>query len=199
MATPRRFRILLTARLLLHYREHTLYLMQTKGNGGGFTLPGGRVKGEEFAKEGLIREAFEEVGILLTKKSLKLVHVMHKRLNSTVEIIFFFKSSKWKNEPIAKESEKFSNYVWLPDDEPPKRLPAVIKAAMADIAVDKVYSQYPSKAKENKKKKIEPIVEVKKVVKSIVKPSKKAVKKKSKKAIEKIEPMAVEQAKTETN
>jgi 8-oxo-dGTP diphosphatase len=186
MATQRRFRILLTARLLLHYREHTLYLIQTKGNGGGFTLPGGRIEGEEFAKEGLIREAFEEAGILLTKKSLKLVHVMHKRLSSTIEIIFFFKASKWQNEPVAKELDKFSACVWLPDDEPPKRLPAVIKTAMSAIAVNKIFSQYPSK--DNKKKKIEPMVELKKIVKT----PKKAVKKKQKKALPKIDVKIVE-------
>jgi 8-oxo-dGTP diphosphatase len=186
MATQRRFRILLTARLLLHYREHTLYLTQTKGNGGGFTLPGGRIEGEEFAKEGLIREAFEETGIVLTKKSLKLVHVMHKRLSSTTEIIFFFKASKWQNEPVAKELEKFSACVWLPDDEPPKRLPAVIKTAMAAITVNKFFSQYPNK--DSKKKKVEPIVEVKKVVKL----PKKAVKKKSKKALPKTDLKVIE-------
>jgi 8-oxo-dGTP diphosphatase len=192
MATQRRFRILLTARLLLHYREHTLYLMQTKGNGGGFTLPGGRIEGEEFAKEGLIREAFEEVGITLTKKSLKLVHVMHKRLSSTTEIIFFFKASKWQNEPVTKELEKFSDCVWLPDDEPPKRLPAVIKTAMAAIADGKIYSQYPSK--DSKKKKVEPIVEVKKTVKT----AKKVVKKKAKKVIPKTVTTTVQPIETVT-
>jgi 8-oxo-dGTP diphosphatase len=176
MAVPRRFRILLTARLFLHYREHTLYLAQTKGNGGGFTLPGGRIEGEEFAKEALIREAFEEVGISLTKKSLKLVHVMHKRLKSTTEIIFFFNAYKWENEPTVKELDKFSNYVWLPDDEPPQRLPAVIKAAMSDILKEKIYAQFPRK--ESKKKKIEKI----ELTKKIEKLPKKAAKKKVKKA-----------------
>jgi 8-oxo-dGTP diphosphatase len=175
MATPQRFRILLTARLLLHYREHTLYLMQTKGNGGGYTLPGGGIEGEEFAKEGLIREAFEEVGIVISKKSLKLVHVMHKRLKSTVEIIFFYKATKWKNEPEVKELEKFSKCVWLPDDEPPKRLPAVIKAAMTDIAVDKIYSQFPTK--EMKKKKTEKLALPKKIEKTSKKTEKKATSK----------------------
>jgi 8-oxo-dGTP diphosphatase len=175
MAAPQRFRILLTARLLLHYREHTLYLMQTKGNGGGYTLPGGGIEGEEFAKEGLIREAFEEVGIVVSKKSLKLVHVMHKRLKSTIEIIFFYNATKWKNDPEVKELEKFSKCVWLPDDEPPMRLPAVIKAAMADIAVDKIYSQFPTK--EMKKKKAEKLALPKKIEKISKKTEKKVASK----------------------
>ena len=175
MAAPRRFRVLLTARLFLHYREHTLYLMQTKGNGGGYTLPGGKIEGEEFAKEALIREAFEEIGISLTKKSLKLVHVMYKRLHSTTEIIFFFNATKWKNDLEVKELDKFSKYVWLPDDEPPQRLPAVIKAAMTCIADSKTYSQFPKKG--GKKKKVPEIIPLNKETK----PSKKADKKKKQK------------------
>ena len=61
MPIQRRFRTILTARLLLEYREHTLYLSQAKSNGESFTLPGGKIEGEEFAKEALIREAFEDV------------------------------------------------------------------------------------------------------------------------------------------
>ena len=147
MPAARRFRTILTARLLLEYREHTLYLLQTPENGGGYTLPGGKIEGEEFAKEGLIREAFEEVGITLTKKALKMVHVMHKRLKSTTEIIFFFRARLWQGEIVVKEKDKFKEAKWLPDDEPPKRLPAVIKVAMTKIQEDKAFSQYPSQVK----------------------------------------------------
>jgi 8-oxo-dGTP diphosphatase len=149
MPTARRFRTILTSRLLLEYREHTLYLLQTPENGGGFTLPGGKIEGEEFAKEGLIREAFEEIGIILTKKSLKLVHVMHKRLKSTTEIIFFFKAKIWEGEILVKETDKFKDAKWFPDDEAPKRLPAVIKVAMSKIQEDKMFSQYPSAVKKS--------------------------------------------------
>jgi 8-oxo-dGTP diphosphatase len=147
MPEARRFRTLLTARLLLEYREHTLYLLQTPENGGGYTLPGGKIEGEEFAKEGLIREAYEETGIVLTKKALKMVHIMHKRLKSTTEIIFFFRARTWAGEIEMKEPLKFKEAKWLPFDEPPKRLPSVIKAAMLKIQEDKVFSQYPSQVK----------------------------------------------------
>ncbi len=153
MPAARRFRTLLTARLLLEYREHTLYLLQTSANGGGFTLPGGKIEGEEFAKEGLIREAFEEIGITLTKKALKMVHVMHKRLKSTTEIIFFFRARTWTGEIAIKETDKFKEAKWLPHDEPPKRLPAVIKVAMTKIQEDKAFSQYPSQIKSGAQKK----------------------------------------------
>ena len=167
MPTQHRFRTILTARLLLEYREHTLYLLQTPENGGGYTLPGGKIEGTEFAKEALIREVFEEIGLILPRKSLKIAHVMYKRLKSTTEIIFFFKARTNVSEIIVKETHKFKQAVWLPNDEPPKRLPAVIKAAMAKIENDKAFSEYPPSEKKEKvvlkeKKKVVKVVKVKK-------------------------------------
>lgn len=195
MPIQRRFRTILTARLLLEYREHTLYLSQAKSNGESFTLPGGKIEGEEYAKEALIREAFEEAGIILTKKSLHLVHVVYKKLHSTTEIIFFFRAAAWKGELKVNEPDKFKDTVWLPNDEPPSRLPAVIKSAMNKIAKGKIFSQFPNikvkekpiekvkeklvekvkeKPKEKKKVKTPPPVKVEKVKsKNKVKPKEK--------------------------
>ncbi len=179
MPIQRRFRTILTARLLLEYREHTLYLSQTKSNGESFTLPGGKIEGEEYAKEALIREAFEEAGIILSKKSLHLAHVVYKKLHSTTEIIFFFRAAVWKGELKVNEPDKFKDTVWLPNDEPPKRLPAVIKSAMDKIAKGKIFSQFPSvKVKEKPKEKMKEKPKEKKKVK--VPPSVKAEKLKSK-------------------
>ena len=167
MPIQRRFRTILTARLLLEYREHTLYLSQAKSNGESFTLPGGKIEGEEYAKEALIREAFEEAGIILSKKSLHLVHVVYKKLHSTTEIIFFFRAAAWQGELKVKEPEKFKDTVWLPNDEPPSRLPAVIKSAMNKIAKGKIFSQFPSiKVKEKPVEKVKEKAKVKKKVKA---------------------------------
>ena len=167
MPIQRRFRTILTARLLLEYREHTLYLSQAKSNGESFTLPGGKIEGEEYAKEALIREAFEEAGIILSKKSLHLVHVVYKKLYSTTEIIFFFRAVEWKGELKVNEPDKFKDTVWLPNDEPPKRLPAVIKSTMDKIAKGKIFSQFPSvKVKEKPKEKVKEKTKEKKKVKA---------------------------------
>ncbi len=184
MPIQRRFRTILTSRLLLEYRDHYLYLAQTKSNGESFTLPGGKIEGEEFAKEALIREAFEEAGIILTKKSLKLVHIVHKRLHSTTEIIFFFHAASWKGELKIKEPDKFRETVWFPIDERPKRLPAVIQSAMSKIDKGKIFSRFPNtKVKENsiikenvKETEKENVKEITKE-KDKIKPTKKAKKK----------------------
>ena len=184
----RRFRTILTARLLLEYREHFLFLQQTPRNGDGFTLPGGKIEGEEFAKEALAREAFEEVGLVISPKALRLVHVTHRRIDSVVEIIFFFHCNKnWLGEPVVKEPQKFQNAVWLPIDEPPAKLTNVLKNALDAWKEGKLFTQFP-KAKKKMEIAIPPPVielsnvkavkkDVKKDVKKPVKKEKKAVKK----------------------
>ncbi len=186
----RRFRTILTARLLLEYREHFLFLQQTPRNGDGFTLPGGKIEGEEFAKDALIREAFEEVGIIVPKKSLKLVHITHRKIDSVVEVIFFFHSRHtWIGEPTVKEPEKFINAVWLPIDEPPLKLTSVLTHALESWQEGKIFSQFPKP-----KKKVEPVftpivdlIDLKSEKKIVKKVEKKAIKKPVKKPVKKVE------------
>ncbi len=142
-----RFRVSLTARLLLEHEEKTLYLIRTSENGGGFALPGGTVEREEFTKEALIRESFEEVGITLKKKDLILAHVLHKRLKSSIEIIFFFRATVWQGTPVVKELDKFREIMWLQTDDPPYTLSPVVAFALDKIKKGKIYSQFPKSKK----------------------------------------------------
>ena len=178
----RRFRTILTARLLLEYREHLLFLQQTPRNGGGFTLPGGKIEGEEFAKEALIREAFEEVGVIVMPKNLKLVHITHRKIDSVVEVIFFFHCRHvWTGEPKVKEPEKFHDVIWLPMDEPPAKLTSVLTHALDAWKNGKMFSQFPKS-----KKKLEDIIPSS-IALNDVKPTKKTEKKAEKPVEKKIE------------
>ncbi|MBL7816666.1 MAG: NUDIX domain-containing protein [Saprospiraceae bacterium] len=143
MPIQQRFRTVLTARLLLEYRDHLLFLAQTKANGGGYTLPGGKIEGAEFAKDALVRETFEEVGVIVKKKNLELVHITHRKLKSVIEIIFLFKASGWTGEMVVKEPEKFREAIWLPYDEAPERLTAVLKYTLTRLAKGYSYSEFP--------------------------------------------------------
>ena len=143
MSIQHRYRTILTARLLLEYRDHLLFLAQTKSNGGGYTLPGGKIEGIEFAKDALVREAFEEVGVIVQRNTLDLVHVTHRKLRSIIEIIFIFKAKDWSGEMVVKEGDKFREAIWRPADEAPERLTAVLKYTLDRIAKGKTYSEFP--------------------------------------------------------
>jgi 8-oxo-dGTP diphosphatase len=172
-----RFRTILTARLLLNYREHYLFLAQTPSNGGGYTFPGGKIEGEEFAREALAREVFEEVGLEITPKSLKLVHITHRKQNSIVEIIFFFTTDTYTGELVVKEPLKFRAAEWLPMDEPPKKLTAVLEHALTRIQEGKFYSEFPKKKKLEFRQILGASVDAPKEVEKVKKAKKKKVSK----------------------
>jgi 8-oxo-dGTP diphosphatase len=135
----------LTVRLILTdiTSNKILFLAQTKINGGGFTLPGGKVDRTEFIKEGLIRESFEEAGIVLKKKDLKLALVMHKKLKTSSEVIFFFKSNKWSGTIETKEPLKFKHVVWYDRDQLPLQLSEILKTALLKEVKGKNFIQFP--------------------------------------------------------
>jgi 8-oxo-dGTP diphosphatase len=137
-------RTVLTARLLLECDKQFLFLEQTPLNGGGLTLPGGKIEAEEFAKEALVREVSEEIGVQIAKKSLKLVHVTHRKTESASEIIlFFYTTSESTIEAAMKEPQKFQKAVLLPIDEVPKELTSVLKHALQSMNKGKFFSQFP--------------------------------------------------------
>ncbi len=166
MPIQHRYRTILTARLLLEYRDHLLFLAQTKSNGGGYTLPGGKIEGVEFAKDALVREVYEEVGVIVNRKSLELVHITHRKLRSIIEIIFIFKAKDWSGEMVVKETDKFREAIWLPADEAPERLTAVLKYTLDRIAKGTVYSEFPKLKKKE-------VISIENILKS-AKPDKKA-------------------------
>jgi 8-oxo-dGTP diphosphatase len=146
----RRFRTILTARVLLESNDQYLFLAQTKANGGGFTLPGGKIEGEEYAKEALIREVFEEVGLVVNRKDLKLVHITQRKLRSTTEIIFCFHTTEWTGELKVKELDRFKSAIWLPTHEPPAKLTAVLQTTLRRLQKGKLYSEFPRGKKREK-------------------------------------------------
>ena len=113
---------ILTVRLILEKDKKLLFLKQTSSNGGGHSLVGGKIEHQEFPVQALIREAFEEVGIKLKKKHLKLIHIY--RRDSNKEIIMVYKARKWTGKPEPLETHKFKKTHWfstfsLPNDISP--------------------------------------------------------------------------------
>lgn len=129
------------ARLILYHKGKILLLKQTKPNGGNYTLVGGNVESNEFAKAALVRETFEEAGIRLREKDLQLVHVLHKRVAKNHRIILYFKAYKWSGELRAKEREKFRSAEWFALDELPSNMTQTVKQALDEYRSGHVYSE----------------------------------------------------------
>ena len=135
-AAEAKTQVRLTVRLVLEQEDHVVALKRRKRIGGGYGLIGGTVSPGETLKQALIREAYEEVGIIIDEDLLKLVHVMH-RMNKTKRsesIIFFFLYLGKPDSIVVKEAHKFKEIVWLPVNN----LPAKMSESLAEGIVSSV-------------------------------------------------------------
>jgi len=132
---------IIKARLILYDQGRILLLKQTKPNGGNYTLVGGTVESEEYARQTLIRESEEEAGIILHQNDLSLVHVMHKVGKNQQRIGLYFKASKWQGELRAKETEKFKAARWFDLDELPKNLTESVQIVLRSYKKGIFYSE----------------------------------------------------------
>lgn len=115
-------KISIKARLLLHDKNRILLIKQTPENGGKFTMIGGRIEESEFARTTLVREAKEEMDIMIDPKNLQLGHVLHKKDSQNTRIILYFKSLIWEGIPRNLEPEKFELVDWYNFENLPKGL-----------------------------------------------------------------------------
>jgi 8-oxo-dGTP diphosphatase len=129
------------ARLILYDKGKILLLKQTKPNGGNYTLVGGNVESNEFAKAALVRETFEEAGIRLKEKHLQLVHVLHKRTAKNHRIVLYFKAHIWSGELRAKEREKFRSAEWFSLNRLPGNMTQTARQALTEYRSGHVYSE----------------------------------------------------------
>lgn len=89
---------------------------------GRLHLPSGHLERNESVVDGVIREAKEEIGVVVAPSALRFVHVMHRADPAGDDRIgFFFEADRWTGEPRNLEREKCSELLWvdpaaLPED-----------------------------------------------------------------------------------
>ena len=130
------------ARIILKNLGKVLFLLQTTKQGGKYTLAGGHVERQEFAKAALIRECKEEVGITLYKKELELVHVLHKKNKQNNVITLYFETSSWTGLIENKEPKKFQRVAWFPLDKLPKNTSLTTRHVLEQYVLGNKYSDF---------------------------------------------------------
>ena len=100
--------------VLLSLRENTGYA------DGQWSLVAGHQEVGEAATAAMIREALEEAGIIINKKDLIPIHIMHRNTNREA-VDIFFECHQWENTPENKEQHKcgglkFFSLQELPDN-----------------------------------------------------------------------------------
>lgn len=141
--------LIFAVRLILEENGKLLFLRQTKRNGGRYTLIGGNVEEQEFAREALAREASEEADIRVAPEDLSLVHVLHRhklQKNETL-LVLYFKAARFSGQPESLEPKKFKDVAWFSPDILPEEVSKPTRHVLDCIKEGVIYSEFPARSK----------------------------------------------------
>ena len=136
-----RHRIIGAAMLILRDGEHVLLSLRknTGYRDGDYGLVSGHLEQGETFLQGAIREAHEEIGIILRSEDVQFVHASHRSTDGYV--YFYFTASHWSGEIQNKEPEKCDDLRWFSLKEIPENtIPYVVDALIA-IQESRTYSE----------------------------------------------------------
>lgn len=96
---------------------------------GKYSLIAGHIEPDESVFDCVIREAFEEAGIHITKPDLIPATVLHRHSSDREYSDFFFVAHKWSGQPTIMEPEKCDDLRWFHLNKLPEEiLPHVVEA-----------------------------------------------------------------------
>lgn len=90
---------------------------------GLWHLPSGKLDTGESVLNAAVREAEEEVGVMIDPTELRHVHTIHVNGSGPEPRLgLFFATHRWIGEPTNREPDKCSAVTWFPLDQLPDRI-----------------------------------------------------------------------------
>ena len=144
MSSQNRFTLRAAVYLLL-IKDKQLFLLRRVNTGwmdGKYDVPAGHIGGNKPITSAMIREAKEEAGIILTKKDLIPVTVMHRKGGALEYVDFYFIAKQWRGEPVIGETEKCDDIKWFPLDNLPENLVPYTKKAIENYKNNITFDEF---------------------------------------------------------
>ncbi len=113
---------------LILYQEDGKILMGRRFNtgymDGHYQVPAGHIEVGELPKQTMIREAKEEIGIMLNINNLELVHISYRPKHDETDnrVDFFFCATEWLGEVRNLEPHKCDDLIWVHMSELPEMM-----------------------------------------------------------------------------
>lgn len=112
---------------LLLMQDDRLLLMKRQNSvdhNGKYVFPAGKVDANETPSQAVIREANEEIGIVLDAHHVKPLGVIYRTTypykDEKLDVVeFFFLATAWQNAPVIKEPHKCSELAFFPTNQLP--------------------------------------------------------------------------------
>lgn len=119
--------------------EKEILMLKRQGTGycdGDYDLPGGHLEKNEDIFDGMIRETKEEIGIILAREEMEILHIYHRYKSGMLK--FVFKVNKYEGEPINEEPDKCEKIEWININNLPENIVPSIKIELENIKA-KIY------------------------------------------------------------
>lgn len=123
-----RYRSIIDVYVLLQRGDGRILLMERANTGyadGQLCPPSGHLEEGESVIDCAVREANEEVGVVIDPVDLSFVHVVHHRNPpGEARVGLFFSTHRWQGEAVNAEPHKCAGLQWAdPADPPPNTVP----------------------------------------------------------------------------
>ncbi len=128
----RRHTEIVDVHLILRRDDDRVLLARRSGTGyadGLLNAPSGHVEDGEDVREAMIREAYEEVGVVVDPADIRVALVMqHRAPDGDPRTGWFFEARRWTGEAVNREPDKCSGIDWYPLDALPDDMVAYCRA-----------------------------------------------------------------------
>jgi 8-oxo-dGTP pyrophosphatase MutT (NUDIX family) len=119
-------RHLIDVHVLLIRDDHVLLSQRSDPNpefDGLWHAPSGKLDADESVLDAAMREAAEEIGVLIDPADLEHVHTIHVNGSGPEPRLgLFFATSRWIGEPVNREPDKCRAVRWFPLTGLPERI-----------------------------------------------------------------------------
>ena len=109
---------------------------------GNYSLVAGHIDPGETAQIVLAREVYEEAGLKIDPKDLKVVLVMHNRFEDAEYFNVFLSPTTYEGEPTNLEPERCSELAWFPLNELPPNIVPYVKQALESVQKGVLYDNF---------------------------------------------------------
>jgi 8-oxo-dGTP pyrophosphatase MutT (NUDIX family) len=129
---------------LFFLRDKQILLLRRFNTGyedGNYSVVAGHVDAGESVMQAAIREAREEVGIILEPADIQIVHVMNRKSDDE-RIDFFMAVRHWVGEITNNEPQKCDELSWATMDSLPYNIIPYVKYGLEKYQAGVFYSEF---------------------------------------------------------
>ena len=147
-ALKERYRVIVDVHLFLLKKGQILLgqRQNTDFEDGKFHVPAGHLEEGETVIDALIREAREELGIIIKHEHVNFAHVMHHKSNGG-RTGLFFRVQEWEGEVQNIEREKCRELQWFDLNNLPENMVLYARQAIQQyFLTESVFSLYDEEA-----------------------------------------------------